>query len=409
MTSNRIELFRLLSAVGGLSLVRSRDGSEKLIVNDPWRVANPALIWLSQVVLWVGVGLMLLGLFTSVLFLGVATNLLLLAMIIRLIAPLSSGLAVWNDFLVLGDPREFNANAAALSSEPMPLQHPLDNLEDELIPFGTKIGLAAAYALSVAGANTPDTLLKGITNYVDGLIMLTAGEGLWNMRTTAKGFFATCTGLGMFSIAMMIIIGGSAEFARWKLWVGPFVYLTGPTLYALHAPKWLRGRIMPYRGHFVMHQSPSLNAIMTIKIVLNFIASALCGVLIWVVVMFSKFVSDNLFGPKPHDAVVEHFYPTPTPLPGYTVVVLPFSLLSGLVILSHYGSSEPSYWPTVVTILIPGLLSFGGLFMGASSDVIRFLSTNFDEHVATELDDALDALFEVEVDQLAHRFGDSAQ
>jgi len=138
----------------------------------------------------------------------------------------------------------------------------------------------------------------------------------------------------------------------------------------------------------------------------NFIASALCGVLIWVVGMFSKFVSDNLFGPKFHDPVVEHFYPTPTPLPGYAIVVLPFSLLSGLVILSHYGSAETSYWPILVTVLAPALLSAAGLLIGASTDIVRFLSTDFNCHSAVELDAALDALFRVEPEGAPHRFVD---
>ncbi|MFN4014242.1 MAG: hypothetical protein ACK4JB_02820 [Reyranella sp.] len=418
---DRTQIFETLAAVGGLCRVVSRDNFDKIVVVDPWLVANQNLIRASQWLLGAATLCILLGLFTSArgVFLGSASNILVLAMLTRLAAPSASGLPTWNDFVVLGDTSEFSIVPLVVEG----FRH-----DDEQFEF--RNSLAAAYALvataSVPTRNAADTALKGLTSYTNAQMAVLGMEVLWNMRRKPTGFFAVCTGLGMLAIALMITTLRPAEFSRWMILIGPFAFWTGGILYALGAPKWFRGRIMPHRGTLLMHQCKSLNDTMSSKVLLGLAASGMVSVHVWAVAAFCRHILANI-GPRVYDPAVERLYPTPVPRVEHALLVLPLSILCGLALLAHYGEATPT-WVFVLVLLVPAILGVASLLLGQSTDIVRHLSMESNSLVflipdevqkagadesspiheawcaARALDEALDGLFAVDPGVLPHRF-----
>jgi hypothetical protein len=204
--------------------------------------------------------------------------------------------------------------------------------------------------------------------------------------------------------------------------IGPFAFWTGAILYALGAPKTLRGRIMPYRGDLVMHQSKSLNDTMTLKVLLGLAASAMIGVHIWVVVAFARYFVANT-GEHFYDAAVERLYPTPVPRVEHALAMSPLSMLCGLAIFANYGQSTP-YWLFALVLLVPAILGLASMLVGRSTDIVRHLSEGSNglillapdllincasdkaedaKHAAEILDRALDAFFAANAEVVAHR------
>jgi hypothetical protein len=418
---DRTQIFETLAAVGGLCRVVSRDHLDKIVVVDPWLVANQNLVRISRWLLGAAVLFILLGLFASArgAFLGIATNILMSAMLARLAAPAASGLPTWNDFVVLGDTDEFPIIPQVVEG----FVH-----EDEQFEF--RNSLAAAYAL-VATASAPtrnaaDTALIGLTSYANAQMAILGMEALWNMRRKPTGFFAVCTGLGMLSIALMITTLRPAEFSRWMILIGPFAFWTGGILYALGAPKWFRGRIMPHRGVLLMHQSKSLNDTMYAKVLLGLAASTMVSIHVWAVAAFCRYILANI-GARVYDPAVERLYPTPVPRVVHALLVLPLSTLCGLVLLTYYGEATPT-WVFVLVLLVPAVLGVASLLLGQSTDIVRHLSMESNSLIflipdevqkagadesspvheawcaARALDEALDGLFAADPGVLPHRF-----
>lgn len=366
----RTQLFQTLAAVGGLRRVISRDNLDKIVIVDPWLLASTKLIRVSQWLLGAAILCVVLGLLTNArgLFLGAATDILVIAMLVRLAAPAASGLPTWNDFIVLGDSHEF-ANAKITPPGINQFGH-----EEEQFEFRNSV--AAAYAL-VATAATPtrnaaDTALKGLTNFTNARIAILGAEALWNMRRKPSGFFAVCTTLGMLCIVAMITALEPEEFSRSIILIGPFSFWTGAILSTLSAPKWFRGRIMPYRGALLMHQSKALNDEMSLKVGLGLLASAMVSVHLWVICAFCRYVVANT-GIREHDPLIESNYPTPVPRAEHTLLALPFSVLCGLAIFGSYGKSTP-WWLFVPILAVPAILGLAAMLVGRATDIVRYLS-----------------------------------
>lgn len=383
-----MQLFLALQAINGVSRVCDRNGIEKIVVNDPWRVAHPGVISLSQALAGFGAVLVALAALTNLaVVFGFASIIFMLAMLVRIIAPRLSGLSTWNDFVVLGDARDFapSATQAAHETRDAALRPPLDAPQGDFLPVSTKVVLAGLYALHTSDRNVSqngtETFGKAVMRFADGWILLSAAEALWNMRKTARLFFAICTGLGMLSV-VGALMWDDARPRTAALLTGPFTFLVGPILYSLSAPKTLRGRILPYQGRLLMHQSPSLNRIMTNKVCLNYVASALVMVHVWLIAALGRYLSA-----KTADPVVESFYPTPAPQPEYILVVVPFSILSGLI----FANAPDTFLAVAVTVGLPGIISFGALFMGNATDIVRFLSEGSNRYVFLEPDLAVKA------------------
>lgn len=367
---NRTQLFQTLAAVGGLRRVISRDGLDKIVVVDPWLVANTKLIRASQWLLGAAVLCVVLGLLGSArgFFLGAATDILMIAMLVRLAAPAASGLPTWNDFIVLGDSSDF------ADAENIPVG--INQFGHEEDSFEFRNTLAAAYAL-VATAATPtrnaaDTALKGLTNFTNAQMTLLGAEALWNMRKRPSGFFAMCTGLGMFCVVAMMTMLDTEDFSRSMILIGPFAFWTGAILYALSAPKWFRGRIMPYHGNLVMHQNKILNGTMSLKVTLGLAASAMVSVHIWAIIAFTRYVVANT-GIREHNPLVESNYPTPVPRVEHALLAFPLSVGCGLAVFDNYGKST-SWWLFVLALLVPGTLGLAAMLVGRSTDIVRYLS-----------------------------------
>jgi len=129
MNAERIELFKRLAPVGGLSVVQNRRGEEFFIVNDPWMIANPSVIQFSLGVTLVGVAVVLVGAFTTPILVGVGSVFFVVAMLIRNFAPRCSGLELWNDFLVLGKVSEFASDSDFTNTTSSPPQARTEPLE----------------------------------------------------------------------------------------------------------------------------------------------------------------------------------------------------------------------------------------------------------------------------------------
>jgi hypothetical protein len=395
-------------------------------------VADPQYLVASRWFLGAALLCTLLGLCTRMTgpFLGVATILVVVAMLVRLAAPAQSGLPMWNDFIVLGDSAEY-AGLGWIN-----LTGAFDGAADEQNSDRLALAntLAAVYSLFATSAssgeaeNDAETLLKGITNYADARIAFFGVEALLDMRNSPKGFFAACTGLGMTCVVGMMIMLDPNEFARWMLLIGPFSFFTGAILYALNSPKWFRGRIRPYRGRLLMHQNLALNQEMMGKVALGLVASAMVSVHIWVIIALAQLGAHR----TDDDHLVAPYYPTPVPRLEHAMYTFPFSLLCGLVTLSNYGG-DTSIWLFVLVLLVPGLLGTLSMFGGESGDILKFLGVGSNRLIllgshlvrlatsdakpspfkdalfaATTLDQTLDDLFAADPEQMPHRMSHGA-
>lgn len=113
MEINKAALYQRLSQEQNLIRVVSRDEKyDKIIVIDPWRVANPNIMVAANVLLAVAGGFLvaaLFGLYNSALAGIIIANIVIVAMVLRGGAPSASGLQYWNGYVVLGDTKEIEA------------------------------------------------------------------------------------------------------------------------------------------------------------------------------------------------------------------------------------------------------------------------------------------------------------
>jgi len=284
-------------------------------------------------------------------------------------------------------------------TEPRPLN---DLHEDHLSP-NTKAGVAGVYSLfrtagQNSGGNGAQTILNGITNYGDAIIVMSAAEALWNLRRTAKLFYVMNIALGLACFPL---------FLRWDYHVlpsvrtgliiyGVFVCLAAAAIYPLYATRWLRGNILPYKGTFLMHESPTLMKIMQIKVVFLFLASSLTLVYMWVIARFAAWLAEVSLHPiVPMDnPVVVSIYPTPVPPAGHPFVFIPFAVISGVVLslCTPNGGIFGNIWPTIiVSFLIPLFLSAIVYWSDTATNIIAFLSRGTNALILFETDLVLKA------------------
>jgi hypothetical protein len=380
------EVFHRLSRVEGVSRVVSRDRRlDKIIVNDPWVVANPTWMQASRWLLGIAIGLVLIALFIVHLrgfALGSASLLVTLAMLVRLHAPAASGLATWNDFAILGDTDDF------------PLQGTVEAPDAEDRSGPNRDGIAAAFAFATA-----DSIQDGFRTYSRARMALLGAEMLRDLPSTPHGFFAGCVAVGSACVALMIMMLGVAEFERWMILFGPFCFFSAAILQAVVAPKWLRGRIMPYRGLLVMHQHRHLNGIMATKVLLGLLASSLLPVHVWCIMTAARYA---VLGHDEYDQKILRKYPTPVPRTEFALLVLPFSIGAGLAVLANYGQPTP-LWLFVLVFLVPGLLGLTSMVFGPSTDILKHLSQQGSLDSSSKLDAVLDRLFALHPNWLPDR------
>jgi hypothetical protein len=382
---NRQALFEKLIRVRGVCRVVSRDHTiDKIIISNPWTVANPAYVRASQIALALAVPFTAGGLLTTMtgLYLGIAMNIVLVAMLIRLAAPAASGFPRWNDFVVLGDSREFCDAGPEANGDPVADQYTTD-------PVGSGIGveeaLAAAYSVFATAhsstRNAADTALKGAANYANAMIAITAAESLWATRKSHMGFFAVCTVLGMLC-GVAIICTGGPEVERWIALIGPFSFIMGALLYVLNAPKRFRSRILPYRGEFLMHQNAAINGALNLKVLLGAIASGMVPFDAWFMMLIPGIVLGKA-GETTGHRIVEALYPTPVPRLAHLVPALPFSLLSGLAVWNNFGGTV-NWWTVLVCFLIPGILGLVSVLLQPVPDIVEHLGTDSNYLILSE-------------------------
>lgn len=381
------EVFHRLSGVEGISRVISRDRRlDKIVVNDPWSVANSTCVLASQWLLGAAIGLVLVGLLIVHLCgpaFGSASLLVTLAMLVRLHAPAASGLATWNDFATLGDTDDF------------PLQGTVEAPDVEEATSDLKRdGLAAAFAFATA-----ESIRDGVRTYSRARMALLGAEVLRDLPSTPYGFFAGCIAVGSACVVLMITMLDQSEFQRWMILLGSFCFVSAAILQAVLAPKWLRGRIMPYRGILVMHQHRGLNGIMTMKVLLSLLASSLVPVHVWCIVAAARYV---VLGYDEYDAKIVRKYPTPVPRIEFALLVLPLSIGAGLAVLANYGQPTP-LWLFLLLFVVPGLLGLASIIIGSSTDILKHLSEQGSLASSSKLDQALDRLFALNPQYLPDR------
>jgi hypothetical protein len=314
---------------------------------------------------------------------GSASLLVTLAMLVRLHAPAASGLATWNDFAILGDTKDF------------PLQGIVETPEQASSCSGpSRDGLAAAYAFATA-----ESVRDGLRTYSRARMALLGAEVLRDLPSTPYGFFAGCLAVGSACVALMVMMLGVAEFERWMILFGPFCFFSAAILQAVVAPKWLRGRIMPYRGLLLMHQHRHLNGVMATKVLLGLLAGSLVPVHVWCIVAAARYA---VLGHDEYDPKIVRKYPTPVPRIEFALLVLPLSIGAGLAVQANYGQPTP-LWLFVLLLLVPGLIGLVSMLIGASSEVLKHLGEQGSLDSSPEVDQALNRLFALHPDWLPDR------
>ncbi len=99
------DIVERLTPVGGLSVVQGRDGVDRVVVNNPWEVANPILLKASTGILVMAIVCLVIGMFASIFMIG-TIGLCFLAMVFRILAPAATPYQKWNDFVILGTVEE---------------------------------------------------------------------------------------------------------------------------------------------------------------------------------------------------------------------------------------------------------------------------------------------------------------
>jgi hypothetical protein len=379
-----------LAPAGHIARVLSHDGKyDKLVVNNPWLVANPAWIFASQFLVGMACLFALCGIISGHgAILAIATIIITIAMGVCLHAPAASRLATWNDFLTLGDTCDFPLlGAVEFPARPAASALGFDAVRDEL---------AAIYGLEVSVESR--SVLEGLTSYDRARMALLAAQALIHIRKTPFGFFAACLGLGMGFVVVLVTMLGRIEMERAIVFIGPFAFFSSVLAQTALVPRVFSGRIMPYRGALVMHQHGRLNQIMDAKALLGLAASALATVHVWGLITAARYAVNADAG---YDEKILAQYPTPVPRIKHALLVLPLSIGAGLLTISGYGKPA-GIWP-LLPLVLSGVLGLAALMLGASTDILKHLSHQGAVHSTAQLDRTLDRLFRLDPQRIKDR------
>lgn len=359
-------LYQSLSRTNGLSRVTSPDGrTDRLVLNDPWISLNPKFVTASRITFGAAVALAISALVLppTGLVLGLSTNLVVVAMLLRLAAPGQSGLAIWNGFICLGDTRNF----AELHSSEQHLDVSVDGSRTTVAQSELALGYAVWQTAHTSTRNSADTALVALSSYANAYIACSAFNAIWNSLHTPRAFFVPCTALGLLSAAVLIAKGG--EEVELHIWLmGPFAFYGSAILYALTSAKWLRWKVTLQGSRLVMQDQSDLNALIDGKVLWGFIASAMVPIHLWLVIALGRrIVGANIGGPP---ATVQANGPTPIPSFDHLLLAVPFSLISGIIVWSNFGHII-SLGVLFAYFIVPACLSILSLLVRPTKEHIR--------------------------------------
>ena len=108
-----------LTEMGGLSIVRGRDGVDRIVVNNPWHTASQGLLKFTDYLFVIAVVFLVLGVIMfSPFFLTMAVITPYVGMLLRTFAPMVSPYKKWNGFITLGTVEEVEAQLKKTPNEP---------------------------------------------------------------------------------------------------------------------------------------------------------------------------------------------------------------------------------------------------------------------------------------------------